>query len=249
MAESAAQGGANAPRQSAIESRYLSDPGEVAQIFKLLRDQRAELQLRFDEDSSVFKAKVLDLHGASVLIEDVQPREGMRLLRAGRPFSLSVRTGSLYVHSAHNQVHKSDSERSVPYFHVNLPKNLLCQHRRRAMRYKLPLRVAIRGAEVTLYPAARDAKPLPGTIIDISSGGCRAEFAGFKFQPIQEGDPLDSCALQIAKLLELSTKAEIRHTSFDSQRRVLTCGIEFTEMHVTDRRRLEQFIQSMSRGS
>ena len=249
MAEMAAHD-AGAPRQSAAESRYVNDPDEVAQIFKLLRDQRAELQLRFDEDSSVFRAKVLDLQGRSVLIEDVQPREGMRLLRAGRPFSLAARTGSLYIHSAHNQVHKSDAERNVPYFHVTLPKNLLCQHRRRAMRYRLPLRVAIRGAEVTLFPAGKDARPpLCGSIIDLSAGGCRAEFSGFKFQPMQAGDALDSCALEIPKLLEFSARAEIRHTSFDAQRRVFSCGIEFTEMHVTDRRRLEQFIQSMARGT
>lgn len=249
MAEIAARDNTGAPRQTNAQSRYLSDPDEIAGTFKLLRDHRAELQLRFDEDSSVFRAKVLDLQGSSVLIEDIHPREGMRLLRAGRPFSLSSRTGGLYVHSAHNQAHKSDSERNVPYFHVALPKTLLCQHRRRDMRHRLPLRVAIGGAAITLFPKGKDAKPLVGTIIDISAGGCRAEFEGFKFCPIQQGDPLQSCALDIPKLLEFSSRAEIRHSSFDARRRLLTCGIEFTEMHVTDRRRLEQFIQTVTRGS
>lgn len=249
MAEIAAQDGAEAPRQTSAQSRYVTDADEVRQLFKLLRDQRAELQLRFDEDSAVYKAKVLDLQKSAVLIEDIQPRTGMQLLREGRPFSLSSRTDGMYVHSVHNKAHKSDSERNVPFFHVALPKNLLCQQRRREMRYRLPLRVAIRGAQVTLYPRGKGAKPLTGSIIDISAGGCRAEFEGFKFRPIQEGDPLESCALQIPKLLELSTQGAIRHSSFDARRRLLTCGIEFTEMHVTDRRRLEQFIQSMARMS
>jgi c-di-GMP-binding flagellar brake protein YcgR len=248
MAEIAAQDGTDAGRQNAVPSRYITDPDEVTQVLKLLRDQRADLQLRFDEENAVYQAKVLDLQGASVLIEDIHPREGMKLLRAGRPFSLSARTDGLYVHSAHNKAHKADSERSIPFFHVALPKNLLWQQRRRAMRYRLPLRVTIAGAQVTLFPKGKDTKPLSGTIIDISAGGCRAEFMGFKFRPIQEGDPLQSCALQVPKLLEFNTQAEIRHSSFDMRRRLLTCGIEFTEMHVTDRRRLEQFIQTMSRG-
>jgi len=249
MAETAARDGTDAPRQGASQSRYVTDPEEVCQIFKLLRDQRAELQLRFDEEATVYKAKVLDLQKRTLLIEDIQPREGMKLLRASRPFSLSSRTDGMYVHSVHNRAHKSDSERNVPFFHVALPKNVLCQQRRREMRYRLPLRVAIRGAHLTLFPRGKDAKPLTGTILDISAGGCRAEFEGFKFRPIQEGDPLESCALMIPKLLELSTQGAIRHSSFDARRRLLTCGIEFTEMHVTDRRRLEQFIQSMARAS
>jgi len=248
MAEIAAHDGTDTPRHSASQSRYVTDPDEVRQIFKLLRDQRAELQLRFDEDPAAYRAKVLDLQGSSVLIEDIQPREGMKLLRAGRPFSLSSRNDGMYVHSVHNRAHKADSERNVPFFHVALPKNLLCQQRRREMRYRLPLRVAIRGAQVTLFPSGKDAKPLTGSIIDISAGGCRAEFEGFKFRPIQEGDPLDSCALHVPKLLEFRTQGAIRHSSFDARRRLLTCGIEFTEMHVTDRRRLEQFIQSMARS-
>ena len=249
MAEIAAREGTDAPRQTASQSRYVTDADEVAQLFKLLRDQRAELQLRFDEDAAVYTAKVLDLQKHTILIEDIQPRDGMKLLRAGRPFSLSSRTDGMYVHSVHNRAHKADSERSVPFFHVAVPKNLLCQQRRREMRFRLPLRVAIRGAQVTLFPRGKDVKPLTGTIIDISAGGCRAEFEGFKFCPIQEGDPLESCALEVPKLLELSTQGAIRHSSFDPRRRLLTCGIEFTEMHVTDRRRLEHFIQSMARTS
>lgn len=251
MAETAAHQGAEpgSNRPTTAQTRYLSDPEDVGQVFKLLRDLRADLQLRFDAESAVFTAKVLDLHGTSVLIEDIQPRDGMRLLRTGRPFSISVRTESLYVHSAHNEVHKTESERSVPYFHMALPKTLLFQQRRKAMRHRLPLRVTISGAQVTLFPKDTSMKPLTGAIIDVSSGGCRAEFSGFKFSPIQEGEPLDSCALEVPKVMEFSTEAAIRHTSFDAQRRLFTCGIEFTEMHVTDRRRLEQFIESMSRGS
>lgn len=231
------------------QSRYLTDPEEISQVFKLLRDHRTELQLRFDKETLTYRAKVLDLQGASVLIEDIQPRDGMRLLRAGHPFALAARVDGLYVHCANNHAHKSDAERNLPFFHVALPKHMLFQQRRRATRFRLPLRVVANGAQITLYPASSETKPLVGSIIDISAGSCRAEFAGFKFRPLQDDDALDGCSLTIPNLLEVSARAALRHSSFDSRRYILTCGIEFTEMQVTDRRRLEQFIQTIARIS
>lgn len=241
--------GAAASRDNAIQSRYITDKDEAAQVFKVLRDQRAELQLRFDGETQTYKAKVLDLKGSTVLIEDIQPREGMRLLREGRAFAMAARIDGMYVHAVQNRAHKADSERNVPFFHMQLPGNMLCQQRRRATRFRLPLRVAANGARVILFPAGKGAKPLPGNIIDISAGGCRAEFTDCRFRPIHDDDPLDGCALSIPNLLELKAKAAIRHSSFDTKRHVLTCGIEFTEMEVTDRRRLEQFVQSLARLS
>lgn len=228
-------------------SRYLTDPAEISQIFRLLRDQRAELQLRFDKEVETFRAKVLDLQGSSILVEDVHPRDGMRFLRSGHLFALAARIDGLYIHSANNRAHKSDSERNVPFFHVALPKTMLCQQRRRAGRFRLPLRVAANGAQISLRLAGRAENPLVGTIIDISAGGCRAEFSGFKFRPLHDDDVLESCSLSIAKLLEVSAQAALRHTSLDSKRNILSCGIEFTEMNVTDRRRLEQFIETIAR--
>jgi c-di-GMP-binding flagellar brake protein YcgR len=227
-------------------SRFLTDPVEISQIFKLLRDQRAELQLRFDKEVETFRAKVLDLQGASILVEDIHPRDGMRFLRSGHLFALAARIDGLYIHSSNNRAHKSDSERNVPFFHVALPKMMLCQQRRRAARFRLPLRVAANGAQITLHRVGKD-EPLVGTIIDISAGGCRAEFSGFKFRPLQDDDVLQGCSLSIPKLLEVNARAALRHTSLDSKRNILSCGIEFTEMNVTDRRRLEQFIETIAR--
>lgn len=182
-----------------------------------------------------------------MLIEDVHPREGMRFLRTNHPFALAARIDGLYVHSADNRAHKADSERNVPYFHVALPKTMLFQQRRQSTRFRLPLRVVAQGARITLQLANKEAKPLVGSIIDISAGGCRAEFTGFKFRPIHEDDPLERCALSIPNLLEVTAKAVLRHSTLDARRNVLTCGIEFLEMNVTDRRRLEQFIQTIAR--
>ena len=153
------------------------------------------------------------------------------------------------MHCDGNRVIKVDSERGVPFFHVPLPDSVLYQQRRKAARFRLPLRVATNGASVRLFRDSNDDQPMVGRVIDISAGGCRAEFDGQAVPPMNDDEQVDVCAISIPNLLELNAKAAIRHFSYDDESRTLICGIELTEMNVTDRRRLEQFIQSLTRVS
>jgi len=234
-------------RPSGISSRYLTDPDEIIRVLKIFRDQRADLQIRFEQDIGVYTAKVLDLQKKVMLLEDLQPRNGTGQLRAHKPFALSGRVDGIYMHCVGNVAQKADSERGVPYFHVALPESLLYQQRRRAARFRLPLRVAANGGQVLLFRQDGNDIPLTGQIIDISAGGCRAEFAAVQTPPLQNDEILEGCAITVPNLLDLHSKGTVRHTSTDQKQQVTTCGIEFTEMHVTDRRRLEQFIQAIAK--
>lgn len=246
MAEPA-RAATTAAKANAISSRYLSDAEEISRVFRIFRDHRADLQLRFEDGRSVCTAKVLDLQKRSILLEDIQPRDGLALLRSGKSFALSGRVDGMYIHSVHNRVHKTESERGLPFFHVALPDSLLCQQRRRSARFRLPLRVAANGARIALFRRVGEDEPVEGHIIDISAGGCRAEFPAPLGPPLQNDELLDGCAISIPNLLELNAKGAVRHCSVDKQRQVTVCGIEFTEMHVTDRRRLEQFVQVIAK--
>lgn len=116
------------------------------------------------------------------------------------------------------------------------------QQRRRESRFRLPMRVMTRGASVLLE---RDL-PMTGKIVDISVGGCRAEFAIQGSLPRRD-EEIGNCRIIIPSPLQVTSKAVIRHVRVDVQRPVFECSIELTEMAVTDRRRLEQFVQSLSR--
>ncbi len=85
---------------------------------------------------------------------------------------------------------------------------------------------------------------MTGKIVDISVGGLRAEFAIQGSLPRRD-ETVENCRVTIPNLLQLNSKAVIRHVRMDVQRRIFECGIEMTEMAVTDRRRLEQFVQSL----
>ena len=232
----------------AASTRYIDDADDISRVIKILRDQRADMQIRFDDGALACSAKILDLQGDSFLLEDVQPREGFKPLRAGKTFTLSARAHGIYMRCEGNRVIKADSERGIPFFHVPLPKSMLYQQRRKADRFRLPLSVTTNGASISLFRNDPD-EPMTGRVIDISVGGCRAEFDGPASPPVDCDEQVDTCSISIPNLLELSAKAAIRHFSYNEQSRKLTCGIELTEMHVTDRRRLEQFIQSITRVS
>lgn len=231
---------------------YVSKPDAIRQALKVLRDQRTGVQLNFEGDPITYSAQVLDVSANEFLLENVVPRDGLKKMRKGQEFALSARAQGIYVHSGSNKVIAVDSERGVPFFRVGLPTTLLYQQRRRSARFQLPTRVVAEGASVQLFRENTDRKSadesLSGRIIDISAGGCRAEFQTAVAVPLAQDEQI-RCAVEIPNVLEFHAEAAIRHSSYDARKRTLSCGIELTEMHVTDRRRLEQFIESIRKST
>jgi len=233
-------------RSTSIYTTYLNEPVEIIRVLKVLRDQRADVALSFDGDRQSYAVKVLDVSGNSVLLEDIHPRSGLAKMRQGQQFAMSARARGIYFHSGCNRVQAIESERGVPYFRVELPTNVLYQQRRKAARFRLPLRVATNGASVILFRACDEPESLNGRIIDISASGCRAQFDGPLAVPLQIDEKL-RCAVSIPEMLEFPAEAIIRHSAFDNKSRTVSCGIELVSMHVTDRRRLEQFLEAIRR--
>lgn len=231
----------------AIVSRYVTELDEIQQVFKLFRDQRSDLCLRFEGEAETFTSHVLDVADDSLLLEDIRPREGSALMNEGVNFNLTGRTEGVFVYAETLRAVEALSERGIPYYRVPLPEQMLYQQRRRALRFRIPLRVATHGAEVVL--ARIDQQPLSGAIVDISVGGCRAAFDGFPFPSLEVDEQIPLCQINIPKLLNLTAEGSIRHVTYDKEHSSTACGIEFVEMDITDRRRLEQFVQTLAKAA
>lgn len=226
------------------DSRYLDEPADIIAALKLLRDQRLDLTVRLDSHKDTFTCKVLDVSDDDFLMEDIAPRTGIQLLRNAKRFSISARTHGIYAYIEATHVLQWSQERGVPYFHVALPESMLFQQRRKAARYRLPLRVSADGASITLF----DDQDLVGRIVDLSVGGCRAEFDLPASAQISNDVTFEQCAITIPQLLEVHSQVVVRHCHHNKNTNSLVCGMELNDMHVTDRRRLEQFIQTMARS-
>ncbi len=227
------------------DSRYLNKRHEIISCLKQLRDQRSDLTARIKGQTHSYTCKLLDVGDNDFLIEDIAPRSGLQALRDAKKFSLSARTEGTFVYIEETRIKKWDQERGIPFFHLPLPRTLLFQQRRRAARYRLPLRVSASGASITMFNSHNPV----GRIIDISAGGCRVEFPLPSPWQIKQDEQIDNCAITIPKLLEIHSEAVVRHFHENKHSQTLVCGIELTKMHVTDRRRLEHFIQTIAKST
>lgn len=240
------------PLTGRLHTAYLARSEDIVRALKLLRDQRAPIALNFEDQSTSYIGKLLDVGAKDFLLEDLQPRNGLSLMRPGTEFSLSSRSQGTYVHSGVNRVIAVESERGVPFFRIALPKTLLYQQRRRSTRFGLPARVMASGATIALHRSQAQQKDEPasldGRIVDISAGGCRCELVTPVALALVRDEPV-TCYIEISEQLSLRADGAIRHSSYDAKKRLMNCGIELLEMQVTDRRRLERFIESIRRSS
>jgi len=230
-----------------IISGYVTDAGEARRIFTLFRDQRSDLSLRFEDESQAFAGHVLDVDDTSFLLENIRPRSGLSLLNSDNPFSLTGRSDGIFVYAEELHTAEALSDSGVPYYRVPLPERLLYQQRRRAARFRIPLRVATHGAEVVV--TRTDEQIISAAIVDISVGGCRCVFEGFPYPPLEVEEQISGCQINVPRLLNLNAEGSIRHVTYDKDTNLTICGIEFVEMDVTDRRRLEQFVQTLAKAT
>jgi c-di-GMP-binding flagellar brake protein YcgR len=226
-----------------IASQFLTDKGEIERVFRIFRDRCSPVQLHFGRSDDEYTARVLEVTAHQFLLEDIRPRDGMKLMRAQEPFSLAGRVDGIYARVSEIRVARTAEDRGVPYFILNLPSEMLYQQRRRAARFRLPLSVSKDGARLTLHRE----RALSGYLVDISAGGCRVVFDVKSDPEIQPDEVVERSEIEIPNLLSLMARTIIRHHSYNRQTGQLSCGIEFTEMQVRDRRRLEQFIQKIAR--
>lgn len=224
-------------------SRYTDDARTIAAAFRHFRDQRTSLTLQFQGLSTPYQAKVLDVTDGVLLIEDIQPREGLQHLRTALPFSVAGRSQGMYLYANGIQCLSSEAERGIPYFRLALPESVLHQQRRKSPRVELPMTVKAQGARISIVRAGEE---LSGDILDLSAGGLRAQFFEQPVPSLASEERLDVCVLHIRDQLDLTSSATVRHVDHDPVSEQLSCGLELTEMSVTDRRRLEYFVQSLA---
>jgi c-di-GMP-binding flagellar brake protein YcgR len=224
------------------ESRFLNTVKDIEQCFKTVRDECIPLTLTIDGTATRVTAKVLDVIKRGILVEDIRPREALSILRGRPKCSISIRANGSFIFAQEACISGEGEDQGLPYFHIPFPKEMVFQQRRRAARLKLPSRVSSAGAHITLF----GKEDYVGQIIDISAGGCRAVFPADAAAHLAPGVTIDQSAIYLTPRLELHSESVIRHCR-TQQDGTIVAGIELTQMQITDRRRLEKFIQSLKK--
>lgn len=224
---------------------YLTLADDIVPLLKLLRDHATDIELRLSGVDGRYTGRILDLSSKDFLLEDIRPRDGIKHLRRGTTFSFSARSDDVYVSGEDCRITRVESERGLPYYHAELPARMLRQRRRRHTRITLPPRVSPNDGVVRLSAHA-GSEPLLGRIIDVSVGGCRIALDGPVDPPLELDQVLAQCDLRITSSFAISAGAVVRHASWDAARGITTCGLEFSEMSIGDRRRLEHYVMQLT---
>ena len=225
-------------------SRYITGKSEIIGALKLLRDLRARVKISIESEKFACSAQVLDVTHAHYLLENILPREGMKILTNANSFNLVVRAQGLYIYITDCKVEQVSVERNIPYYLVALPERILYRQRRSEQRMKLPSTEFQDNAHVVLH---RQSGPLNGVLSNISVGGCKVQIDQQVEPGFNKNEEISRCEIHIPKMLDLESKAIIRHAQYHHSKEIHSCGIELTEMSVQNRRRLERFIEYISR--
>lgn len=233
------------------ESRYLSTRDEVAQVFRLFRDQQSEVKLRFNSKelgTQSFSARVLDLSDDDVLLQNIIPREGLAHLQSGEPFSISGRVDGLFVYISDNKFLPSQGDESITSralrtsVRIAMPSTVLYQQRRRSQRVSMPVQATSHRSHIRLGNIA----PLYGRILDISSHGAKIRIEAARADSIRKDQRLEHCQIHVPNQLSVDVSYIVRHAKYNDTQKTMTCGLELLDATKPARAELDAFVAKIS---
>ncbi|MEM7220559.1 MAG: PilZ domain-containing protein [Pseudomonadota bacterium] len=216
---------------------------EVIGVFELFRDQQSELKLRFPSTATPLTARVVEVTEATVLLQNIIPANGMELMRRENDFSISGRANGLFVYIADNRcLECSDSAADgANAVRIALPTSILYQQRRRAPRYRLPVRLA--GSESYLLLAGQHR----ASILDVSRGGARVALEPALPDQYQVNDRIADSWLSVPGGLDVNLDVVVRHANFNPRTQSLVMGLEFVELTQQAQANIDTFIADAAR--
>jgi len=206
------------------ESRYLSTREEVAQVFRLFRDQLSEVKLRFSGVPSPYTARVLDLEDNSVLLQNIVPSDGAGHLREGIEFSISGRADGLFVYVTGNRAEAANSD-DDGFFRITMPTTVLYQQRRRTQRVRVPVQANVHRSHIRLG----DIQPIYARILDISINGARAEIAPARANAVRANQKIENCLIHVPNQISIDVDLMVRHATFNRINQTMECGLELVD--------------------
>lgn len=225
------------------ESRYLSSPDEVSQVFRFFRDQQSEIKLRFSTDelgTQSFAARVLDLTDEQIFLQNIIPAEGVDHLRNGESFSISGRADGLFVYISDNSIVHDKTSVPAGVDHcvsIALPTTVLYQQRRSTERVRLPVQIQPHHSHIRLG----DIAPMYGRILDISATGLRVHIEPARQDTVRRNQRLENCLIHVPNQLSIEASFMVRHVAFKHAQQTMTCGLELLDASESARAELSVF--------
>lgn len=212
----------------------------LTKLLQHLKDTRSVLTIRLQDQDTPFTSAVIDLdpNQGHIILDELLPVEGQRLLRPGTSLNVSTRVRGVFIHFNTELAHTEQTD-GVAANAAHLPNPIFYEQKRSHYRVHISL-----CQQVPIMLEEVDNGPYTGRLINLSVGGlCAAFDPGVK---INAGDILPHCAIELAGE-SLSCALEIRFAALDGRHKALRVGGSFVNLTPAQERIIQHAVNIFER--
>jgi c-di-GMP-binding flagellar brake protein YcgR len=220
----------------------ISLPSQIAHILQGLSSGHELVTVAVPGSDRRFTSAILgvDLHAGTVLMDELQPREGHGLLVKTRELRVNARFHGVEL-TFRSSVAAVDRAGGIAIYRVALPKKLSYNQRRQHYRLVIGLTPAV---SVSIeYPGGL----LQGRVHDISVGGIGARFAPADEEEMRTGDRLESCLIELPEVAIVQSPLQVCFIERRWSPCQLRLGGQFLSLSKGDEQQIARFITGLER--
>jgi len=229
------------------KERYYTQAVDIYGVLRALQNKRCSINLQFDSSALSFNSVILDVDSQEnhILLDEIKPRQGHRLINSGIPFSIRASVDGIRVHASGLQATRTLNDQSSVLYIIPFPEKVLYLQRRDAFRTPVPVKLTV---NASLY-SNQHFDVMSAGLVDISMTGVCLCFTGEMSQALKIEDQFD-LQISIPSLDQMFLcKAELRNQRFDSNCSRTLCGFRFINVNRIVQAILSRFIAQLHQES
>jgi len=224
--------------------KVLKAPVEIVANLRQLQQNHDPLIISFPERSQRFQSYVIDVdrERSRVVLDEIIPSDGERLLQNGEPFRVEAfHDGVRVAWECRGSVEITEHE-GVRCYVSPMPEEVHYHQRRNAFR------AALKQSEQITVELAGDKlrTPLQGLLLDISATGCKLRIPGDVSSSLQAGQVYERFTARLP-FGAMTTPIEVRHIQYEGKLDITFIGARFYRMNGLEQRQVERFVYQLQR--
>ncbi|MGD8566936.1 MAG: flagellar brake protein [Gammaproteobacteria bacterium] len=221
----------------------LRDNGKIVELFKLMRDERIIVNIRFPDTDMDYSSRIVEIDddGSRFALDEILPDKGNTLLCKKREVVANARVRDAQI-SFKAQLISAQNANQFQTYWCSIPDSI--NYTQRRSDYRVPVN------PVNLYGVTAEHEPshrlLRGQVHDISAQGIGIAFKSSHI--IKPGDRLIRCQLSLSDNEKIKFTLGVCHIESTTPGSIIVGG-SFMELDNRSRQSLSRFVRQMERAA
>lgn len=185
----------------------------------------------------------VDAENRFLLIDELHPAEGHRLVSTGKSLTLYTQLDGVSVNFA-VPIIDIDSSKGPAVYRVGFPE--IIRYRQRRSDYRVPVSSAL---SILVEITSSNKESLSGELHDISAGGVCIRFPRKSSLPIDKNDEELECSITMLDGKKIQSALRICHVALQEPTNTLLVGACFHRLDKIQHRAIERFVIELQRKS